>query len=134
MDVSVNYLSVLVAAVASFLVGGAWYSKTLFAKPWMKSLNLSAGVPDSSMSKTMGGQFVSLLVTAYVLAHFVHYVGAMTVSAGIQLGFWIWLGFVATVLMTGVLFERKNKTWFLITSGYQLLSLVVMAAILAVWK
>jgi hypothetical protein len=30
----INWLAVLAAAAASFLLGGLWYSPILFAKPW----------------------------------------------------------------------------------------------------
>ena len=34
--VQFNYPAILVAALVSFVVGGAWYSPLLFAKAWMK--------------------------------------------------------------------------------------------------
>src|SRR2546430_3690237 len=34
--VHVNYLAVLVAAVAVFVLGWLWYSPLLFYKPWMR--------------------------------------------------------------------------------------------------
>ena len=34
--VQFNYPAILVAALISFVVGGAWYSPLLFAKTWMR--------------------------------------------------------------------------------------------------
>ncbi len=131
--VEVNYLAVLVAAVVSFAIGGAWYSPGLFAKQWMKAINITPSGEKKGMGKSMGSMFVSLLVTAYVLAHFVYYVNASTAMAGAQLGFWVWLGITAMYTITVVSFERRSMTWYWITNGYQLLSLVVKSMILAVW-
>jgi succinyl-CoA synthetase beta subunit len=74
--------------------------------------------------------FVALL-TAYILAHFVDYVRAHTASEGAQLGFWVWLGFVATSTLTIYIFEDRPKLLYAIFVGYQLVSLIAMGIILA---
>lgn len=134
-SIDVNYVAVLLATVASFVIGGLWYSPMLFAKAWMREMGKSeeevkraGGFPVGPM---VGG-FIATFVTAYVLAHFVYYVGAMTVMDGVQLGFWIWLGFAAMIGLNSIFYEQKSWKYFLITQGYLLLHLVVMAAILAV--
>ena len=35
--VQINYLAVLVAALATFFLGALWYSPILFAKAWMRA-------------------------------------------------------------------------------------------------
>ena len=37
----INYLAVILAAVAGMMAGAAWYGA--FAKPWMKAVGLSEG-------------------------------------------------------------------------------------------
>lgn len=34
----INYLAVLVAALANFFLGALWYSPVMFAKPWSKMI------------------------------------------------------------------------------------------------
>ena len=34
--VDINYLAVLIAALASYVLGALWYSPVLFGKLWMK--------------------------------------------------------------------------------------------------
>jgi len=42
MDASnMNWLAIIVAALANFLLGGLWYSPILFGKRWQKENNLS---------------------------------------------------------------------------------------------
>lgn len=76
---------------------------------------------------------VAALVQAYVLAHFVYYVGALTIGQGMQAGFWLWLGFVAPTLSVVAL--TKGQTWkaYLIDILFPLIALIVMAGILANW-
>src|SRR3989338_6728708 len=104
--VDVNYLMVFVAGVAGMVVGAVWYSPGVFGKVWMHA----AGVTMGDMEKCKGKMgwyylcgFVVQLVTAFVLAHFVEYVNAVTVSDALELAFWIWLGFSATQTIGGVL-------------------------------
>ena len=38
---TINYWAVLVAAVASFVIGGLWYSPLLFYRPWLRAAALT---------------------------------------------------------------------------------------------
>lgn len=136
MEADVNYVAVLVAAIASMVVGGLWYG-ALFKKQWM---SLMGYTPDSmkgmkmTANKAYALQFVASLVMACVLSRLISSTGGVGVSAGVTLGFWIWLGFIAPVTLGAVLWENRPwKLWFINTSHY-LVMLVVMGAILAVWK
>ena len=40
--IQVNLTAVVVADLISFGIGAAWYSKMLFAKPWMKETGLTS--------------------------------------------------------------------------------------------
>ena len=140
MNISVNFLAVLIAAVAAMAVGFLWYSQALFGKPWMKLMGYTAESmkgAQKEMGKTYGISFVLALVTAYVLSHvmglsmnFFHYTG---VSTGLTSAFWMWLGFVMPVQLTEVLFGRKVLNLFAINTGYQLASLLVMGIVLGLF-
>lgn len=136
MNIDINLLAVFVAAIASMVVGGLWYSPLLFGKKWMALTGKSASEL-SEMKKgapmAYGASFILGLIMAYILAHFVEYVGAVTVGDALQLAIWVWLGFVATVQFTSVLFEKRSPKMFLINTGYQLASIVVMSLIIVLW-
>ena len=55
------------------------------------------------------------------------------VGQGAAVGFFNWLGFIATTTLGVMVYERRPFGLYLITNGWQLLALVVMGAILAVW-
>ena len=135
MEISINYWAVLAAAVANMLVGSLWYGP-LFGKQWKKLMGFSAEDPKSMKMKAstaMVGGLVTALVTAYVLAHFADVWGALDTAGAFALAFWIWLGFVATTQLAGVLWEgRPGKLFFLYTLQ-SLVSLVVIAWILVAW-
>lgn len=138
MVVDINFVGVLVAAVASMVVGFLWYSPILFAKPWMKLMGYS-GKNMKSMQKGMGMQygmsFVSAILTAFVLSlvmnmskSFFHF---DSLSTGFTAAAMVWVGFVAPVQLTDVLFAKKQWQLFYINTGYQLASLLVMGVVLS---
>lgn len=132
--VDINYLAVLAAGVTSMIVGAAWYSPALFGKQWMKLIGLTEeDKKKTNLGQTYGTMFVLSLVLAYVMAHFVGYVGVTTIGEAVQFGFWIWLGFVFTTKGAQSVFVKQPLNLFGIDVGYHLVQMVVMAVILTVW-
>lgn len=137
-NIDVNYLSVLIAAVAAMVIGFLWYGP-IFGKAWMKEMKFSEADKKKAKQKGMGKyyfiNFVGALVTAYVLAHFIGFLALSSFSDAFQLAFWTWLGFfAAATLLGGVLWEGKSWKLFLINAGYWLVNLIVMGWILVRWS
>lgn len=134
--VAINYLAVLGGALANMVLGFIWYGP-LFGKEWVKLMGFSEAkmneMKKKGMEKMYAFVFVGSLVTAYVLAHFVDYTGASSATSGMETGFWTWLGFVATTQLSGFLWEGKPFKLYALNIGYNLVSLTVMGAILAIW-
>lgn len=132
----INYPAVCLSAIASMAVGFIWYSPQLFQKPWMKYSKLDAKkmrTTQKHMKKTYGISFVTSLITAYAVALLLSAALVVNIWEGLLLGSLIWAGFVVTTLATGVLFQGVHWKLFLINSGYQLVSILVMSIILASW-
>ena len=132
----VSFLMVLIAAIVAMAVSAYWYSKSGFGKSWMKEVGLTdakkkAMQKSARKSYTIG--FIAALVTAFVLAHVVRLAGATTLAEGAIVGFWVWLGFFLTTGIGQVLWEGRSNKLTQITTGYQLVQLILMAAILAAW-
>ena len=135
-QVTINYLAVLVAAIASMVIGFLWYGP-LFGKQWIQFMDFDKKKINEAKKKGMGKiyalAFLTALIMSYVLAHFVDYVEAMTIADGAVLGFWLWIGFFATTQIGSVLWEGKPVKLYLINTLHYLVALAVMAVILAVW-
>src|SRR3989344_6054281 len=131
-QIDVNYLAVLVAAVANFAVGMLWYAKPLFGKAWTKLMGYDPMTPEKmaemkkAMLPAMISGLIAAVVSAYVLTHVIGYTGATSAIEGLQAGFWMWLGFIATVQLTGALYGRKPLKLFYLDTGYQLAAMLVM--------
>jgi hypothetical protein len=135
----VNLWAVLVAAVATMVVGFLWYSPLLFAKPWMLAMGYD---PDdkakiAEMQKSAGKSyaisFVASLLSAFMLGKIIDIATVDSALYGMKVGFGIWLAFVTTVQLTAKLFGNQSTKLYLINTGYQLVCYLVMGAILAMW-
>lgn len=126
---TIDWIAVLVAGVAGFIVGAIWYSPVLFAKAWQRE----AGVSDERLkSGNMGLIFGGALVLAIVSALVFHlFLGPnpglrFAASAGLAAGlFW-----VAASFGINYLFERRSLKLFLINGGYHTLEFTAIGAVL----
>jgi hypothetical protein len=135
----IDLRSVLVAAVASMVVGILWYSPLLFARPWMVLMGYDPEDKAKLQEMRKGAgkmyalSFLASLVSALVLAKIILITTVSSPLYGMKVGFAVWLGFVTTVQLTSVLFARQPVKLYLINTGYQLVCYLAMGAILAVW-
>ena len=135
--VDVNYWAVLVSAIASMVIGMSWYSQALFGKTWMKLMNITQKdiekSKDKGMAKEMTAAFIANLIFSYVLALFLKYTAVSTTGEGLTVGFLIWFGFAATILLNSVLWEGKPVTLYLINVSHYLVNLLIISLILVMW-
>jgi len=132
--VHINFYAVIAAAVISFIIGAIWYSPGVFGSTWMALIGKRPEDMRSGAGQAYVGVFISALILAYVLARFISLAGAHTIGDGAQIGFWVWIGFVATTSVGGVLFAGMPPKLWSINNGFQLVSLVIIGAVLARWQ
>lgn len=135
--IEINLLAVLVTAAINMSLGFFWYGP-LFGKAWTKLSGFTKEDMEKAQKEGMAKSYtftiLGALVMSYVLAHFISVGGASTAIAGATIGFWLWLGFIATTTLSGVLWGKKPFNLFILENGYYLVLLVLNGAILAVWK
>lgn len=139
LQADINIIAIVAATVAVQLIGMLWYSPALFGKQWAALMGF--GDTDSEQSKKMKeaakpaylGSFLSTIVLATVLSVFIQLVGVESAREGILIGAIAWLGFVATVTFTNALYANKSLVVYMIDSGYQFVSFLVIAAIVTIW-
>jgi Protein of unknown function (DUF1761) len=128
-----NYIAVLVAAIAYWLLGAVWYG-VLFSKPWM-ALEQMSPAQASSMNPVAPYviTFLLNLVIAFVLAQICAWRNANTAARGAALGILIWIGFLGPVTYTTYMYEMRPKQLFAVNEFYSLVGLCLMGAILGAW-
>lgn len=132
--VTINYLAVLVATLASMILGVVWYAPQVFGKEWMRLVGLTEEDTKQNRGAPMVLMLVGSLVAAYVMAYFVGFASAQTLADGARVGAWIGIGFVFTAAMGESIFSHKPARLLAITGGYQVVNLIMIGAILAAWQ
>jgi Protein of unknown function (DUF1761) len=128
----VNYLAVIAAAVATFALGGLWYSPALFGKVWQREAGVTEEkMKSANMALIFGLTFVLALIAAWVFALFLGPRPPM--ALGLGAGFSAGLCWVAASLGINYLFERKSLKLWLINGGYHTLQFTIIGLILALW-
>ena len=118
-----------VAALASSIIGSAWYMP-LFGKLWRKEMNVGdadmQGDAKKKMIIAMSIQFITDMLAVFVIVLISMFSGfSPLVIAPV-----VWLGFIAPVMLGSVLYERRSWTLFAINACYRLVALVAMAGVL----
>ena len=103
--VQFHYPAVIAAAVASFAIGGLWYSPTLFSPAWMRETGITeAQAKGMNVAKVFGLALAANLVMAFNLAAFIG--PKATLPFGLGAGLATGLGWVAMSL--GVIYLLSN--------------------------
>ena len=131
--IAVSWWAIIIAAVVKFLIGWGWYAPPVFGKRWQALSGLKMD-DMSGLAPAIVVQLIGDLVMAYILARFILHYGAPGLIGGALIGFMAWLGFVATIMVGSIFYEKKPPMLIAINAGYQLVGIVVMGAILGVWQ
>jgi len=160
----INFKAIFVAAFSSFVVGLIWYNPKVFGTIWMNETGMTEEkARQSSMLKVFGLTFVFSFMLAFIMPTFViHQFGALgmvggpsevekampsysaflsdygnvfrTFKHGALHGSMIGLFVALPVIATNCLFEQKTFKYAAITSGYWIIVMTIMGAIICGWK
>jgi hypothetical protein len=136
MEISINYVAVILAALSTMVVGSIWYTPKVFGNLWMKLGNIK---PDPTFNNKKAaylyiGAFLTSLVTAFVLAYFTGIVNRVSsdgfTSAALLSGLLGWLGFTAARIHMHDSFERRRKKLTLLNVTHEFVTIMIMALII----
>lgn len=129
-----NYLAVIVAAIAYWLLGAIWYG-VVFGEAWM-ALEHMTEEQARSMNPVLPNVITLVLnvLIAYALAQICIWRNADTLGRGASVGVLLWTGFVGPVTFTTYMYEMRPKELYAINQFFPLAGFVLMGAILGGWK
>lgn len=134
MDIQFNWLALTVALIASLILAKTWYAEAAFGGPWRKLTGVTPADSKSSGKKPMVITLLANIVTILVLAAFIGIATEFSKNTSILqaawVGFYAWLAFSATTLLTHNAFERKPDVLTAINNGYQFVFFLMSALII----
>ena len=131
---AVNWIAVVVAAIASMALGFVWYMA--LGNQWMAALNKTREqiMASGNQATPFIISFVMQLVMAYGLALFVpKLLGSTSVANGLLAGFLVWLGFVITSMIINHRYQGSKWSLTLIDGGYLLGVLLVQGVLIGLF-
>jgi len=133
---NLNWLHILVAALAYFALGAVWYS-FLFQKPWIRYHNIDTSNPDAR--KGVGGimflSFILMFLVTVGLAILIYRAGIIGgAMSGVKLGLTTGVLFSATTISITYLYLKRPVGLHFIDGLYHVVGQVIAAVILCVWQ
>src|SRR5690606_13932506 len=115
----INWLAVLAAAAAAFVLGGLWYGP-LLGNAWMRSMGMDPVAARKSarpgLRRLLTITFILEWVMAVCLAMFIG--NTPTAIEGATYGFLAGLPWVAFAIVINGLYEQKSVDYMLINGAY----------------
>lgn len=130
---AINYLAVIVAVLAGYLLGGIWYSPKVFGNLWMSCLDKKAE-DIKGAGRTMAISFMLTFSIGLSMAFAIQMVGVTNWAGGAFLAFLISTGFILPHSINEYLFDGYNMKALAIHQGYRIVSTVIMGIILGAWQ
>jgi Protein of unknown function (DUF1761) len=133
----INWIAVLVAALAYFVLGALWYSKILFAKRWIADLKIDVNDPNAKkgMGLMFGGSLVLMFVQCVALAILAGKIEDLSGwMSGVKLGALTGSCFCAAAVGVNYLYEKKPLSLFLINAGYAIAGNIIAGVIICCWR
>ncbi len=125
---TVNFLGAIAGAVSAMVIGALWYSPWMFGARWQALIGRS--------DEELGNPALAMIIAAVAFV----LMGAglswiipndSSVPVGIMWGFIGFWGFALPAIVVNSVFERRSWTLVAIYLGYLLISMLVMAGLIA---
>jgi hypothetical protein len=130
----INYLAIVIAAVAAWLASAAWYMS--LGRIYMAALGKTPAQVAEDRKKPGAFlpfiyAFVANLIIAWMLGGVLGHLGAgqVTLRNGVIAGAFIWFGFILTTMVVNFSFSGRDKRLLLIDAGNWLIVLLVIGAV-----
>jgi hypothetical protein len=132
----VNYLAVLVAAIAYFVLGAIWYIPPVMGRAWQRAGGIEVPEGESPNPMLFVGTLVAYFVAGLATALLAVATATDTAAEGAVLGVTVGIGYAFTAAAVSALYDRKPQpmAWWLINGIFNVIGLVVVAVIISVWN
>ncbi|UCG62314.1 MAG: DUF1761 domain-containing protein [Candidatus Zixiibacteriota bacterium] len=133
--VAINYLAVIVAAVAYLIIGSLWYSPLLFGSAWMKGIGKTK--EQLAGGATLINYILALIfgfIASYGIARILLWRGGGGISDGIITGLLVSVCFVLATFFMNDIFEKRPAGLTFINALFHIVALIVAGIIIGAWR
>ena len=159
---NINFLALLLAALSSLVVGFIWYNPKVFGSIWMREtgINHEDGKGKNMIAIFAMSIFYAFLISFILQMFVIHQFGALGLVGGKQElakpsyeafmadygtafrtfkhgafhGFFTGLFMIFPVIATNALYEKRSFKYVLISSGFWIVSFMIMGGIICMMQ
>lgn len=126
-----EYLEILIAAVAAFILGFLWYT-ALFGKIWQAETGVTDEQANSGIALTHGTAFIMMLFIAATINMIVnmHELHEQTLAHGALHGVMMAVSIAVPILVIHYMYQKKSLKLILVDGSYTVVFFAVIGAVL----
>ena len=132
-----NFLAILAASVAKFVIGGLWFSPLLFVKPWLAEMKFTEEQMTAAKAKrpahTLVPTFFLGLVQVFALGVLLRAMKPDCLACAVGTAAMCSVAFSGLSNAINYLFEGRSLRMWLITAGHDAVALAIAGLILGAW-
>ena len=127
-----NYLEILIAAIAAFTLGAAWYT-VLFGKYWKRQTGVTDEMARKNLALTHGLALLAMLAYAYCVQTFwgAHFNEDPTFSHGAYHAARYGMMFALPAMIINYAYQKRSLGLFLVDAAYIMAIVVLMSALIS---
>ena len=127
-----NWLAILVAAVAWFAFSAVWYSIPPLSNAWQQAAKVTPG-EGPPLAMILIPTFIGYFVTSIVIALIATAIPGDELVNGVALGVALGVGFGVVGAVVNQMYEQKGKSYWLINGANAVIAYTLVAVIVTMW-
>ena len=125
----ITFLPIILAIVASMILGMVWYSPFAFGAIWMGLV----GVKKENVKKgKMWVPLLSSVISAFLIAFAVETISGTFLERLVAATF-VWLVFGQSLNLQHFLYEKRSMKLFFLQAGHELVNLIVICFVISLF-
>lgn len=132
-----NWLAVIVAAIAYFALGALWYMPFAFGRTWQRAIGWDEANPPEAGAVTYAAPALFALVSSIATAIIANATGSADIGSGLVLGLVVGIGYGLAISAYEAVFDPHKSgpwVWWAITGAHHLVGLIIVAMIVSSWR
>ena len=114
MEVSLNWMMIVIMTIAGFALGALWHGP-LFGKLWMRINHVAKQFSKAEMAKLMVGMWrimlAEFIATFFMVMTLAFLIEILPTYSSIHLAFLVWIGFVLPTMASTVIWGADTKRY-----------------------
>ncbi|MDP9494045.1 MAG: DUF1761 domain-containing protein [Actinomycetota bacterium] len=127
-----NWLAVLVAAIAWFAFSAVWYSIPPLSNAWQRAAKVTPG-EGPPLAMILIPTFIGYFVTSIVIALIATAISGDDLVNGLALGVALGVGFGVVGAVVSQMYEQKGNSYWLINGVNAVIAYSIVSVIVTVW-